>query len=203
MPIDVDAEQAALVAQTESAASNTTLQYAQTVTINSDQEYRTAGELLLALKERIKHLDAKRKSFVQPLNKVVRELNALFKPPLDAYKGAEATLKRAMGAYTLKAEQERQRALAEAAQVAQTQNTQSFMQLMQTANAYAAPEAKGTHTRDVWRFQVTDENALPREFLRPDEGKIGEHVRRLGDAANIPGVRVWKETTIVARGSGG
>jgi len=56
-----------------------------------------------------------------------------------------------------------------------------------------------TTARTVWRFEIEDATAVPREFCTPDERKIREHVQRNKDAAGIPGVRVWEELAVQAR----
>jgi len=48
--------------------------------------------------------------------------------------------------------------------------------------------------RTIWKFEITDQTLLPREFLKPDEVAIGSVVRGLKAAAKIPGVRTWEET---------
>jgi hypothetical protein len=47
--------------------------------------------------------------------------------------------------------------------------------------------------RKVWKFKVIDAAAVPREFLIPDEKKIGERVREQQEQCAIPGVEVWFE----------
>lgn len=56
-----------------------------------------------------------------------------------------------------------------------------------------------TTARTVWRFEIEDATAVPREFCCPDERKIREHVQRNKEAAGIPGVRVWEELAVQAR----
>lgn len=199
--VDVDLEGAKLAAHQETQQGLAVRQSAQQISVSTEQEYQVAAQVLLQVKEKIKALDEKRKGFTGPLNKVVKEINAFFKQPLDAYRAVEQDLKAAMSAFQTLAAQERQRALQEAAQAAQTHQPQSFTALMQQAAQHAAPQAAGTHTREVWRFSIDDPSALPREFLMPDERLIGEHVRKLKGDARIPGVRVWSETTVVARGA--
>jgi len=62
-----------------------------------------------------------------------------------------------------------------------------------------APKVSNTMTRETWRFEVTDAAAVPREFLTVNEQAIGAMVRTMKDKTNIPGVRVWSETSVTAR----
>jgi hypothetical protein len=62
-----------------------------------------------------------------------------------------------------------------------------------------APEAGGLSLREDWKFSIADKSLLPREYLMPDEVKIGRVVRALKGEANIPGVSVWSKRTVAAR----
>lgn len=70
---------------------------------------------------------------------------------------------------------------------------------MALAVADGAPKVAGLSYRKVWRFEVTDENAVPRAYLVPNEEKIWKAIHALGGEAGIPGVRVWSEDVPVAR----
>lgn len=58
---------------------------------------------------------------------------------------------------------------------------------------------KGVSTIQVWKFEITDENLVPREYLMVDEKAIGQVVRALKDKAKIPGVRVYSTNEVRAR----
>jgi hypothetical protein len=62
-----------------------------------------------------------------------------------------------------------------------------------------APRAEGLSLRTTWEFEITDEAALPREYLKPDTTKIGQIVRALKDQAKIPGVRIFPKRSVAAR----
>jgi hypothetical protein len=59
------------------------------------------------------------------------------------------------------------------------------------------PAVAGTVSRRNWKFKVVDAAKLRREYLMPDEVKIGEDVRRIKDKdkaeAECPGIEVWAE----------
>jgi hypothetical protein len=52
--------------------------------------------------------------------------------------------------------------------------------------------------RENWKFRVTNEKLIPREYLKADEIKIGGVVRALKGSTNIPGVEVYNESIINA-----
>lgn len=62
-----------------------------------------------------------------------------------------------------------------------------------------AARAEGLSLSVVWKFAIINANALPREYLKPDEVKIGRIVRALKSQAQIPGVRIWSEKTTVTK----
>lgn len=69
----------------------------------------------------------------------------------------------------------------------------------------AAPEipeeldTKGLTVREDWKFSIVDAALVPREYLIPDEKKIGRIVRAMKDQTNIPGVRVYAESGVATR----
>ena len=66
----------------------------------------------------------------------------------------------------------------------------------------SAPKVEGAGAMvEVWKFEITDARAVPREYLSINESAIGKVVQALKGAANIPGVRVY--STLEARRTGG
>jgi hypothetical protein len=69
----------------------------------------------------------------------------------------------------------------------------------------AAPEipeeadTAGLVIREDWKFSIVDASLIPREYLVPDEKKIGRIVRALKGDANIPGVRAYSEKSTAVR----
>lgn len=58
---------------------------------------------------------------------------------------------------------------------------------------------KGIHTRETWFARVVDENALPREYMTPDFGKLDRIAKAVKAPSNIPGVEFYAETSIVKK----
>ena len=63
----------------------------------------------------------------------------------------------------------------------------------------AVPKVTGMSIRDNWKFRVTNEKLIPREYLKVDEVKIGQVVRALKSSANIPGIETYNEGTVSGR----
>lgn len=64
------------------------------------------------------------------------------------------------------------------------------------------PKVSGISQSQIWRFRVIDEAKIPRNFLIPDEVKIGQYVRAMKDKTRIEGIEVYPENVIRA-GRGG
>jgi type II secretory pathway pseudopilin PulG len=47
--------------------------------------------------------------------------------------------------------------------------------------------------RTIWKFRIKDVNAIPRQYMMPNETAIGGVVRSLKGQANIPGVEVYED----------
>jgi len=47
--------------------------------------------------------------------------------------------------------------------------------------------------RTVWKFRIKDVSKIPREYMVPDEVKIGQIVRALKKQTNIPGIEPYEE----------
>ena len=58
----------------------------------------------------------------------------------------------------------------------------------------AIPTLQGVASRRIWKFRIVDENKIPREYLMPDEKKIGQYVRdeKLPGEV-IPGIEAYSE----------
>ena len=52
---------------------------------------------------------------------------------------------------------------------------------------------KTANRRMVPKFRITNEALIPRQYLKPDDVKIGGVIRSLRGAANIPGVTYYEE----------
>jgi hypothetical protein len=53
--------------------------------------------------------------------------------------------------------------------------------------------------KDNWQFQIDDASKIPREFLCPDEKKIGQYVKAMKDGAKIDGVRIFNNPSVAVR----
>ena len=194
---------------------------AGSVTVTSEREMEDAAAQLREIKGMQKDADAAQKAVTQPLEAQKKSAIAWFRDrivsKLDA---AENTLKRAILAYQAEqdrirreaqraadeaARKERERIERQAAAAAKKGQDEKAEQLAERAQTIVAPvvqteapKVSGMSTRDVWKWEITDPAAIPREYLAVDEVKIGKVVRALKGDTTIAGVRVWAEQTLAA-----
>lgn len=172
---------------------------AQALFIQTDEEYQEAAAVLTQIQTRIKEIEAERVKITKPLNQSLRAINALFKGPKGEYEKAKALFKARMQDFLKRKEEQRQQAL-EAAQQASDQGDQNaFYMQAQAAHDAATPFVGNVHTRDSWKFEVQDITKVPLDFLMVDERKLRAFVNANKDSVAIPGVRVYKDTQVVAR----
>ncbi|MGE0383443.1 MAG: hypothetical protein AB7Q97_01855 [Gammaproteobacteria bacterium] len=62
-----------------------------------------------------------------------------------------------------------------------------------------AAKVSGQSSSQIWKYEITDPAALPREYLAPDDKLIAGTVRLRKEHTNIPGVRVYSERVISSR----
>lgn len=188
-------EEAFVLAQREAAAQSATADewfglLREFVIANDQQQEQVAG-VLRDVKARYKVLEDKRTEITRPLNQALRAVNDLFRPPKQRFESLEKLLKDKISAY-LRQKSEANAAALKAAAVAAT--PEAATQIIQQVAPVVPPQ--GVFVRQVWRFEVTDPDLVPREFCSPDPDKI----RRVApETASIPGVRFYQEDQVSAR----
>jgi hypothetical protein len=63
----------------------------------------------------------------------------------------------------------------------------------------STPTTFGVSHREIWKYRIDDEKLIPREFLMPDEKKIGAYAKAMKAAGRIPGVTIFSELSVQAR----
>lgn len=61
------------------------------------------------------------------------------------------------------------------------------------------PSVKGVTYRKILNFTLIDENAIPREFLKPDETKILNYIKKHNGNLPIKGVEIEENKSVVVR----
>ncbi len=180
---------APLLAMIEPMRAQYALPPGAVMTIDSQEKSDQAGTLLKTVNRDVKALEAKRVEITGPMLKAKKAVDDLFRPGVEAGKTLAAMLRSAIGAYV------------DAQAAAQTTALEAGQH--ETALAVVQPTmASGVSTRTVWKWRITNENLIPREFWVIDSAKVQAHVNANKGNSAIPGVEAYPETGISASASG-
>lgn len=157
-----------------SSGASAAVRMAEAFTIENDDDFAMAAEELRAIKAKGKQLEEKRVSLVEPLNKVVKAINDLFRGPIGALTSAEGTFKSRMVEYST----QKERKAAEERRAAQAAVEAEQRRLREQAEQIEA-EARA-------RQRVADEEAARVAAAARAEA---ERLQREGDEAAAAKVR--------------
>lgn len=216
-------------AEAAEAAAQQALATARGFAVQSDAEYASASDELKAIKGRQRDLDEQEKAITRPLNDSLKRVRDLFRAPKDFLAEAERTIKRAMLTYQDECERRRreeqrraeeaaakerqrlERQAAKAAEKGQEQKAEALVERAATVTAPVihreAPKVVGVATRENWKAEVTDLEALvkavaagqaPIALLQANTTEIGKRVRALKSEFQYPGIHTWSEKVMAA-----
>lgn len=119
------------------------------------------------VRNRLKDLEARRKSVTQPLNQALREVNAWFKPARQHWEACKAALNTRL----LEAQAQAQKAQDEA--LAAIQDAGGHVDATTLTQAHEAPQLpEGASVRQKASYTITDPAQVPRELCSPDPAKL-------------------------------
>lgn len=190
------------------------------IVIKTNIDYERVADELKQIKSLSTALDNERKSATKPIDETKKKIMDWFRLPLERLAGAEAKRKSAMIAY--QEEQERIR-LAEEARLRKLQEAEAERikakadkalekgnigkaeELQQQAQEVASiapvvekktPDIAGQAIKLIWKYRIVDERLIPREYLTPDEQKIGQVIRATKGSLPIPGIQAYSEKSL-------
>lgn len=197
---------------------------AESLTITNDDEYEAAAELLQNLKGAMNRAEESRKALGDPHRKIVEIINSEFRPVKERYEHGESVLKKAIGTFRRKREEDARKAEAAAREKAdkerrqaeerarkaeekgQTHKAEQYREQAESVStpivAPSTPKVSGVHTRKVQKWEYVDQSAITAAYMVPDEKAIAAAVRSMGKRAEgvVGGIRVWEEDEVVSRG---
>lgn len=173
---------------------------ANAVTISTSEDYTGAVDLVAKLKETGSNIKAKKESITKPLNEALRNARELFAPIEEQFINAEKIVKDKILTYKRKVDEE---ARAKEAQIAKRVESGSMkletgekkLDEIERVNTTTKGKVGEVQIRKIKKVRITDEAALPRQYLVPD------HVAIRRDALSgiaIPGVEVYDEEQVAA-----
>lgn len=177
----------------------------------------TFGPVIKKAHDAHKEALAQQKRYEQPLidgEKIVKaEMAKYIEEQERIRREAEAKVERERQEAERKKREEEERALAEAAKAEEEGDAEKAAAIVEEAAEKAAepiaapaaviPEAPTmapeVHTKKVWRWEIENDTAVPREYCSPDRRKIEAALKATQYATKIQGIRVFQETVVAAR----
>lgn len=162
--------------------------YASTIEgldIHDDDQLAMAGDLKKDLSHYRRKLEDKRTSLVGPLNKVVKDINELFKAPRDQIDGLLAKLGKKMNGYVARQEQiERERRAQEEREARErAERLREAEELARKTSAEEKPE-------DDVIVQTIAKQATAAE-VQADKAPMQRTAPRRGDKATVSVIKTW------------
>ncbi len=170
------------------------------IVVTTPDDYRLAVATLKELAAKYRNLTKRRQEATKPLDAAKAAIMGWFRPAVDELELCLSQLRRQIAAY--EDHQRKLEAEASADHVAAIAAGKA-PDMAKLARAFSgAVSGEGVTVKHPWDFEVTDPDAVPREYLKIDEQKIRLVVRALKERTAIPGVRVFKTTQIAVAGGG-
>jgi len=205
------------------------------VAVATDSDLETAGKLQTEITRLLKDLETARMALTRPIDERKREIMAQEKELAAALEKELFRLKKLNCDYATRkaaeAEAARRRIEAEARAQAEREQAAIDEQARKSASLFGpaatfqpapvqapapapvqpaapipqAPRTSANSFVETWKFDVTDQLQVPREFLVVDETKIRAwlaYQKKLGAdiaALQVPGLRLYKETQVRAK----
>ena len=185
-------------------------------------QYTIAAEDLKKIKGKYKELEDIRKSATAPLDEAKRKIMDWFRKPLEALATIESIIKRELLSWQQKQEQIRRaeearlaeiqrkeaEKLAERAHKAEeTGKVEKAEELRQQAQekemftptvTSTVEKIKGISTRTYWRYRVTNEALIPRDYLIPNHEKLADIAEATKGTLKVEGIEFYSEEGLSA-----
>jgi hypothetical protein len=166
------------------------------LSIKKPAELEFAGSALKEVAHRHDVIDKKRKSWVEPLKAVAKDIDKTFKPLLDGLKAAEQILKDKIGEYHVAGELARAALLKDASKAIQSGNQGAAEAALAQADKFVPSVVEGVTATTYWTGEVIDAAAIPREYLMPDVAKLEAMTKATGEDPKIPGWRAFPTSAV-------
>ena len=170
---------------------------ATSIQIEKTEDMEPATEFLKQVVARKKRFEELRLFFTKPLNDHIKQVNAEFKNLSVPLEDIERDVKNKMVAFR-KIEQEKifkeqEKLLAKAETMKTEKKQEEYREKAEEIKQETKIESKSGEVRfrKVWKFEITDETSIPREYLKVDETSIRQAIS--SGLREINGVRIFEE----------
>ena len=194
--------------------------------IKNHDEYVSAAACLKQIKAKLEEVEQKRLGITRPMDLAKQRIMDLFRPATDGLKKAEIAIKNSMVAWQAevariariaqdkidaearaKAEAEKAELEAQAVKLVQSGQIDQAADLVAASEQIEAnpvqltvvqPVIQGVSTRTIWKFRIVDESKIPREYLSPNEVKLGAFARSTKGLVAVEGIEFYSQQIIGA-----
>lgn len=174
----------------------------QGVIITNPEQYTNAGDVLKAVKNKIKSLEEQRKSYTAPLDEAKKKLMADFKEVITPLEELENKIKSTMISWA-SAEQKRldaEQARIDAEALAKAKAEKISEVVVPLVNTQVKTQ-RGTFSTTTlvkrWTWKLVDLEKVPRQYLTLDSPSITYAVRE--GKRQIEGIEIYQEEGLTSR----
>lgn len=190
--------------------ANKFLEYADGRVVNSPTSEKFASDDLVLIRTTKKQIEKKRKEYLDPVNAKAAEIRDYFKQLQDPIEQADKlTADKILdyGREVTRQREEAERIEAEALQLAKDQekltgeHTVSLEEISKPAPEKQRIRSDVGLTSKVkhWKWKVVDADAIPREYLIPDEAMLNSIAKKHHDGKVIPGLMFYNDPHLSTR----
>jgi len=200
------------------------LDVANRLTVDNDETLAQTADIRKGIRELNKEIDAETSTILSPLKQLLELMKGKIKPITVTGEQAEKIIKEKVEVYLqakqqaiekvraeeeakrqadLKRQQEEQKKRAAEAVVAgkpipnapEPQEPPPPIELPKATEKIYTDKGASVGGRTVWQYEIVDANAIPRNYLIPNEKLIGANVR--AGVREIPGIRIYSKIIAV------
>ncbi len=183
-------------------------EYAEARVIKTNDDLKPANDDLVIIRRIKKGMEEKRKEYLKPFQDHIKETNDAFKTLMEPIEQADKITSGKMLAFDTEQKRKRQEAeaieaekLALARREAELNNGEITIDLTPIEKPEPVPDRIRTDIgssgqRDIWKWEVTDINLVPSEYLMINAGMLTPIVKASKGKIVIPGIRIYNEPII-------
>ena len=184
--------------EADSTGAQEALIFIERIEITDQERLRGAVQVAAELKDRSDVADAKRRSWVDPLNAVVTDINKTFRPLLESLKKGESILKSKIVEYSNRLEIKRSCLLEEAGK---SDNADA---LLKEADRCISDKVPGLAIKSSWDGEVIDPDRIIKwaiannrlDLLLPDAKALKAQTKARGMDPKIDGWKAYPKSSV-------
>lgn len=178
-----------------------TLYENQEVVINSKEEYTQAGDIIKAINQKIKNIEAKRVDYTKPLLDQKKKIDDDFKAAMKPLEELVKNIKDKMIIWSReeqkRLDEEQKKLEKEAMEKAKKDKTSEVVVPIINDIKSQRGEVSTSTIKKIWKWKVTEETKVPREYLMINDKALNEAVRN--GERKIEGIEIYQEEQISIR----